>query len=292
MLMSSSFLQLDDMFNSHMTHHQTKKTAIPINIPGVSCSIARASKNFLLHLEFHFYSEDDFDQRITRLATLYVASDLSSTRWVGRQLISGTDVDKDPSPAERAEIGKLIALELRDNQQTTLHPSIPELPEPRFSALVQNELERKDRNEPMAGGVDLSKYEAPEAPTSDSGKEHAEILEDWDKTLRRAYTASSHLSGRRENLSLLETHGKNAWLISNAQLEEMLRKVEKELQETKETTEALHKERKIRQDTSKGELLGLDDAWKRHVSSVIDVEIAAENLKQEILERRRQQARA
>ncbi|EEQ87913.1 hypothetical protein RJZ56_003880 [Blastomyces dermatitidis] len=199
-------------------------------------------------------------------------------------------IDGDPTAQARADIDKLISAEMAPNHQTVLHPSIPALPQSQFSSLMQKELDRKEANLPLTGGIDLSRYEAPEAPedTLASGKEPAEILHCWQQTLRKAYTASSHLSTRQENLALLEAHGKNAWLIGNSQLEDILRRIEKELQETKEATDAVHKERKMRQETARGELVGLEDAWKRGVSGIIDVELAAEKLRQDILERRRQ----
>ncbi|EEP77131.1 conserved hypothetical protein [Uncinocarpus reesii 1704] len=200
-------------------------------------------------------------------------------------------IDGEITPQVRAEVDKLINAELPANHQSTLHPLIPTFSEPTFSDLVQKELERKANNEPITGGIDLSRYEAPEAPSTE-GKEREEILSDWRETLRKAYTASSHLSARHENLSLLDAHGKNAWLIGNAQLEEILRQIEKELQETKDATDEVNKERKLRQETAKGEIGGLEDAWRRGVSEVINVEIAAEALRMQILERRRQHARS
>lgn len=142
----------------------------------------------------------------------------------------------------------------------------------------------------MIGGIDLSRYEAPEAPSTD-GKDQTQILSDWRETLQKAYTASAHLSTRHENLSLLEAHGKNAWLIGNHQLEEVLGRMEKELQEVKEATETLNKERRVRQETVKAEIDGLEDAWRRGISGIINVEIASENLRMKILEKRRHQAR-
>ncbi|PGH31442.1 pre-mRNA-splicing factor SPF27 [[Emmonsia] crescens] len=203
-------------------------------------------------------------------------------------------IDGEPTTQARADIAKLISAELAPNFQSTLHPSIPDLPEIQFSNLMQKELDRKEANLPLTGGIDLSRYEAPEAPedTLASGKEPAEVLDSWQQTLRKAYTASSHLSTRQENLSLLDAHGKNAWLIGNSQLEDILRQIEKELQETKEATDAVHKERKMRQETARGELVGLEDAWKRGVGGIIDVELAAEKLRRAILEKRRQQSQA
>lgn len=142
----------------------------------------------------------------------------------------------------------------------------------------------------MIGGIDLSRYEAPEPPSTE-GKDHTQILGDWRKTLRKAYTASAHLSTRHDNLSLLESHGKNAWLIGNYQLEEVLGRTEKELQEVKEATDALNRERRMRQETAKAEIEGLEDAWRRGVSGIINVEIASEKVRIAILEKRRKQAR-
>lgn len=95
---------------------------------------------------------------------------------------------------------------------------------------------------------------------------------------------------RHNNLALLEEYGKNAWLIGNSQLEEILRSVEKELAETNEAVEGVHKERKLVQESGHGELAGLEDTWRRGVGSILEVEVAAEGLRQQILEQRRQQA--
>ena len=146
----------------------------------------------------------------------------------------------------------------------------------------------------MTGGIDLSRYEAPDPPSASStaGKAPSDVLSDWRNALQKAYTSSSHLSTRHENLSLLEEYGKNSWLIGNSQLEEILRDLEKELVGTKEATEAVHKQRKMTQEARRGELVGLQDAWKRGVGGIIDVELAAENLRMEILEKRRQQSQS
>ena len=143
---------------------------------------------------------------------------------------------------------------------------------------------------PLTGGIDLSRYEAPEPParTSDAEGNSTPNLDEWRQTLQKAYTASSHLAMRHENLALLEENGKNAWLIGNSQLEDILRGIEKELTETKETAEAVNKERKIAQEASKGELVGLEESWKRVVGAILDVELAGEGLRMQILEQRRQ----
>ncbi|KAL1988155.1 hypothetical protein VTN96DRAFT_685 [Rasamsonia emersonii] len=201
-------------------------------------------------------------------------------------------IDAEPTPQERAAAEQLISAELSADYQSTLHPAIPALPESRFSPLIEQELARKEAGQPLTGGIDLSRYEAPEPPsgTSTTEEEATRALAEWRKTLQRAYTSSSHLSTRHANLTLLEENGKNAWLIANSQLEDMLRSVEKELAETKQAVENVHKERKMAQEASKGELVGLEDTWKRGVGSTLDVEVAAEGLRMQILEHRRQVA--
>lgn len=95
---------------------------------------------------------------------------------------------------------------------------------------------------------------------------------------------------RHENLALLEENGKNAWLIGNSQLEDILRDLEKELAETKEAAETVNKERKLAQEASKGELAGLEESWRKGVGATLDVELAAETLRMQILDQRRQLA--
>ncbi|PKY04164.1 hypothetical protein P168DRAFT_290252 [Aspergillus campestris IBT 28561] len=172
-------------------------------------------------------------------------------------------IDTAPSAQARAAAERLITAELPHDHTTVTHPSIPEFSAPRFSPLIQQELDRKAAGQPLTGGIDLSRYEAPEAP------------------------ARSHLSMRHENLALLEESGKNAWLIGNSQLEEILRGLEKELAEMKEAAETVNKERKMAQEARHGELVGLEESWKRGVGAILDVELAAENLRLQILEQRR-----
>ena len=135
----------------------------------------------------------------------------------------------------------------------------------------------------MVGGIDLSRYEAPERPSDNSA------TEDWRSSLRKAYTSSSYLSGRVAHLSLLDELGKNAWLIGNSQLEDMLKDLEKELAELKAATENVNKARKAEQEGSKGQFEGLEETWKRGVGKIIEVHLATEGLRRTILDRRRSQ---
>ncbi|PYH41509.1 pre-mRNA-splicing factor SPF27 family protein [Aspergillus saccharolyticus JOP 1030-1] len=197
-------------------------------------------------------------------------------------------IEAEPSTSARAAAEKLIVAELAADAQTTIHPSIPAFSEPQFSPLMQQEVDRKAAGLPLTGGIDLSRYEAPEPPAR--APDGSPNLGEWRRTLQRAYTASSHLSMRHDNLALLEENGKNAWLIGNSQLEEILRGLEKELAETKAAAETVNKERKLAQEAQKAELDGLEETWKRGVGAILDVELAAEGLRMQILQQRRQLA--
>lgn len=89
------------------------------------------------------------------------------------------------------------------------------------------------------------------------------------------------------NLSLLETYGKNAWLISNSQLEDVLRRLEGEVDGVKTEGEEVERERRGVQESAAAEMRGLEDGWRRGVGRMIETQAAAERLREEILERRR-----
>lgn len=107
----------------------------------------------------------------------------------------------------------------------------------------------------------------------------------WSQALRQAYTSHAYLSGRQLNLSLLERYGKNAWLVGNSQIEDELRTLEKELAETQRQTEELDEQRRRAQETVRGEIEGLEEAWRNGVGRAIEAEVAGEGLRREILQR-------
>ncbi|KAI9752894.1 MAG: hypothetical protein M1815_000225 [Lichina confinis] len=201
-------------------------------------------------------------------------------------------VDADISAAERASAIKAIESELAMEHETAQHPSLPELRHARFSEMFERELARKADGLPWEGGIDTGRYEALDPPQTHptSDEDQPQVLDGWRDVLRKAYTSSSHLETRLGNLALLEEFGKNAWLIGNAQMENILRRLEMELARVREQTHEVNKARKTSQESARGELEALDDGWRRGVGRVIEVEVAAEALRRDILERRRDQA--
>lgn len=144
--------------------------------------------------------------------------------------------------------------------------------------------------------LDTKRYEAqelppPSAPNTRATKSKSKSRNKTESTtdigaltsvLSKAYTSSAYLESRLQNLKLLDKHGANAWLISNYHLEAELKAVEQELAETKRQIDELNAARARRQGDVKGEMVGLEETWRRGVGKVLETEIAVEELKTQI----------
>ena len=73
--------------------------------------------------------------------------------------------------------------------------------------------------------------------------------------------------------------------MGNSQLEELLRGHEKELANVKGEVEMVNRERMEGQQRRKGELDGLEEAWRVGIGQVLEVEVAIEELRREMRER-------
>ncbi|KAF7188030.1 Pre-mRNA-splicing factor SPF27 [Pseudocercospora fuligena] len=192
-------------------------------------------------------------------------------------------IDAPVSDHQLAAANTLIQAEIDAAHATTLHPSIPALKDSKFSDLIEAEHARISSGQAKQSGLDLSRYELQDAPEKGD-------LTAWKTTLNKAYASAEYLRGREINLSLLETYGKNAWLISNSQLEDTLRALEKELEAAKIEQEQVEQTRRVVQGNAAGEMQGLEEGWKTGVGRMIEAQAAAERLRQEILRRKREGA--
>jgi pre-mRNA-splicing factor SPF27 len=145
-------------------------------------------------------------------------------------------------------------------------------------------VERVGAGQARLGGVDASRYEAPDEPSSNADEEQMR------QGLRAAYISTAFLSDRHTNLQLLDEFGRNAWLIGNSQTEEILQGLERELAGLKSETESVNKERKTMQEQSKAELDTLQENWKRGVGKILEIQVATNNLHRQVLEQQRQHA--
>jgi pre-mRNA-splicing factor SPF27 len=80
-------------------------------------------------------------------------------------------------------------------------------------------------------------------------------------------------------------------LISNDQLEAILRAAERDVSQRKIELEDVDKARREAQAARRGELEALEQQWKIGVGQMIEVEVAAEKLRLEILDKKRAGAR-
>jgi pre-mRNA-splicing factor SPF27 len=201
-------------------------------------------------------------------------------------------IDTEPTPAERAAAQALIDAELPPSHKTTPHPSLPPPPEQHFSPYIESEILRITNKHPL-NAIDRSRYEALEPPTTspDSDSNSPESLVAWRAALSQAYTAHAYLTARTTNLHLLEEFGRNGWLIGNSQLEDELRALERELGERKAAIDGVVVERRGMQEGVGAEVKGLQEGWRRGVGRVLETEVAAEGIRREVLERRRDGAR-
>ncbi|RPB24558.1 hypothetical protein L211DRAFT_807841 [Terfezia boudieri ATCC MYA-4762] len=189
-------------------------------------------------------------------------------------------IDAPLSPSILSAAQALITAELAPEASTTLHPSIPPPPPISFSPLIQAELSRVASEQPLTGGIDLSRYDPGDSPPPPTDT----------AAITSLLTSSHHLATRNTNLNLLNVFGKNAWLIHNAQLEDELRACEAELVALKGECDVVNKERKGAQETVRGEMERLERRWREGVGRVLQTEVAAEEVRREILRVRRETA--
>ncbi|KAL1792469.1 hypothetical protein ACET3X_008976 [Alternaria dauci] len=162
---------------------------------------------------------------------------------------------------------------------------------PTFSDFIAREHARLD-DDPTSklSGVDLKRYEdldAPENTSPTTDDDRPELLQRWNKALKQAYTSAEYVQGRLTQLGLLEKFGKNAWLVGNSQLEDILKAIEADLAHVRKQHEEAEMLRRSQQANASGEIKTLEDTWKKGVGRVLETEVAAEGLKLQILEKRR-----
>lgn len=158
---------------------------------------------------------------------------------------------------------------------------------PHYYQQYQQQLQQPPISQPQPlRAIDLTRYEAPDLDPHNFPSNISR--DDLEPALSQAYTAMSYLTSRRQHLALLDTHGKNAWLVGNWQLESELKAVERQLAATRREIDLLTIQRQRMQNEVAGEVRGLDETWRRGVGRVLEAEIAAEGVRREVLERERE----
>ncbi|OJT15981.1 Pre-mRNA-splicing factor SPF27 [Trametes pubescens] len=157
----------------------------------------------------------------------------------------------------------------------TLHPGVPPAPT-LFTAhpLLQAELERVSNHQPMPQ-LDTARYQLP-APTAPENEE------EWQEALKNARAQLEHQKLRQTNLALLQQYGSNAWRIHNYLNEASAKNVEKALEDLKNLTTEVNRERKNFQTRLGSQLTSLETRWTELISSILQIEMANVALEVEI----------
>ena len=174
--------------------------------------------------------------------------------------------------------------------------------------LLASELERVGARRPLAA-IDTARYQLTPSSTTPSTDE------EWKSALDGAYALLEHQrirysnpysqcdmplipSSRHNNLALLQQYGNNAWRVHNYLLEADTKKVESLLEELKERTTSLNRERKnaqvhvlydlrhamltISQTRLGDQLTSLENRWTELISSILQIELANVALEAEV----------
>ncbi|KAF4623880.1 hypothetical protein D9613_001635 [Agrocybe pediades] len=184
------------------------------------------------------------------------------------------DDDLQKYPHLREKVEKEIARELKASQ--TLHPRVPPVEELfADNPALKAELERVAANNPFPK-LDTLRYALP-APSSTPATE-----EEWRAALDNAHAQIQHQRIRQQNLALLQTYGANGWRIHNYLLESSTKHYEQALEQLKELTVEVNRDRKNTQDRLGKQLTTLENRWTELISSVLQIELANVALDAEI----------
>jgi len=186
------------------------------------------------------------------------------------------DNDLEIHPILREKVQHELAVETQKIQQEGLHPRIPP-PTELFvnNPLLAAELERVGARQPLAA-IDTSRYQLTLSSVTPSNEE------EWKSALDGAYAQLEHQRIRHNNLALLQQYGNNAWRVHNYLLEADAKKAEKLLEELKEKTTSLNRERKNNQTRLGDQLTSLESRWTELISSILQIELANVALEAEV----------
>ncbi|KAF8624795.1 hypothetical protein AX15_005684 [Amanita polypyramis BW_CC] len=184
------------------------------------------------------------------------------------------DDDLQKFPFLKEKVDRELAKE--GKPPSALHPKVPP-PVELFAKnpLLKAEIERIETHQPMPQ-FDIVRYQLP-GPTSVPGTD-----EEWRAALDNARAQLEHQKLRLTNLTLMQTYGVNAWKIHNYRLEESAKVVEKAVEEMKELTVEVNRERKNAQERFGKQLTMLETRWTELISNILQIEMANVALEAEI----------
>ncbi|KZT06367.1 breast carcinoma amplified sequence 2 [Laetiporus sulphureus 93-53] len=183
------------------------------------------------------------------------------------------DNDIEQHPILKEKVEKELAREAKPPQ--TLHPRVP--PAPQLFAnhpLLEAELTRIESHQPLVP-LDTTRYQLP-------GPSHPDNEDEWKTALSNAHAQLEHQRLRHQNLSLLQSYGANSWRIHNYLTEADAKNIEKALEDLRNLTTEVNRERKNFQTRIGNQLTSLETRWTELISSILQIEMANVALEVEI----------
>ncbi|KAG0703116.1 breast carcinoma amplified sequence 2 [Suillus ampliporus] len=176
------------------------------------------------------------------------------------------DNDLEQNPILKEKVERELAREPKPPQ--TLHPRVPPPLELfKDKPWLADEFARVEAHQPLKP-LDTIRYQLP-APTSTPGTD-----EEWQQALNNAQAQLEHQRIRHTNLALLQTYGPNAWRVHNYLLEATAKQAEQALEELKQSTTDINRERKNSQTRIGNQLTSLEKRWTELISSILQIEMA------------------
>ncbi|KAH9835798.1 breast carcinoma amplified sequence 2 [Rhodofomes roseus] len=183
------------------------------------------------------------------------------------------DNDLEQFPVLKEKVEKELAREAKPSQ--TLHPRVPPPPELFTShPLLEAELARIESHQPLPP-LDTTRHQLP-------GPQNPENEEEWRSALNNARAQLEHQRLRHANLALLQQYGPNSWRIHNYLTDSTVNNIEKSLEELKNLTTEVNRERKNAQTRIGTQLTSLETRWTELISNILQIEMANVALEAEI----------
>ncbi|GBE78115.1 breast carcinoma amplified sequence 2 [Sparassis latifolia] len=184
------------------------------------------------------------------------------------------DNDLEQQPALRERVERELARDAKPLQ--TLHPRVP--PSPKLFAnypLLDAELSRLESRQPLPA-LDTTRYQLPGPSSTPAGEE------EWKTALANAHSQLEHQRLRHANQALLQSYGANAWRIHNYRVEASAKNIEKALEDLKNLTTEVNRERKNFQTQIGDQLTSLETRWTELISNILQIEMANVALEAEV----------
>ncbi|XP_032814382.1 pre-mRNA-splicing factor SPF27 [Petromyzon marinus] len=182
------------------------------------------------------------------------------------------------APGVREAAAALVEEETRRYRPTKNYLSC--LPPPELSAfeteIMRNEFERLAARQPMEL-LSMKRYELPQPLAGQRNDVSA-----WQDSVANSCAQLEHQAERILNLTLLGSHGTNAWRAHTQFLSQMAEQAQKELQKLRKDIQDINWQRKSEQLSTGVELRRMETQWATLVSKNYEIERAVLQLEAEV----------